>query len=1565
MAKPSNRTGGKGGGHKKPSTSPRHSNEVRPLNILIVDDDPSDRLIVRRALKRTKLDPKITEASDLASAFALIRSTPFHAVLLDHLLPDGKSIDLLRKLRGANIRLPVIVTTGYGDEMLAADLLKTGAADYLPKDRISEDTVSRAISHAIRVYRMEEDKLKKDQLLEASAEAFLLLNTRPDNLSILSGALGIIGKALGVDRLTAFEQSLHTTTKYPAINQRFEWSHDAEDFKFNDPRLQNVAYQSLGLARWHALISSGHPIGCAVRSLPAEEQSFFASRGVISLLALPVMVEGRCWGFVLIEDRHTERTWTDREKSMLTSVATTIGSALMHHRADEALRQSEEQFRNIVENQTDCICCFLPDGTVTFVNEACCRYCGCTSEQLIGRPFINLIAKEDQENLLDQLTALRPDQPFVTSENRSMSLDGTLRWGQWTNRAFFNSQGQLIGFQGVGRDITARKRMEFALQASESRYRNLVEKIPAITYTAGLDVASTTLYISPQVEPLLGYTQIDYKKDPDLWRKLIHPEDRDRVMSEITKAHQEGHPFASEYRMIAKDGRIVWFLDQSSLLRDHTGIPILMQGVMYDISDRKRAENELQNALSRSRALEIVINQGPAIAFLWRNAEHGPIDFVSDNIQAFGFTAKELMSGKIRRDDIVHADDLPRLEKEIAEHLRKGHATCTQEYRMLTRNGAARWVEDRTNVIRNAEGQITHFQSVVWDVTDRRESELALQKSREYLDKIINTISDPVFVKDSQHRFVLVNDAECALIGTPRETMIGKTDMDFFPQDQVDVFWKYDEQVLKTGKENINEEIVSDVYDRVHVIVTKKSRYTDPAGNHYIVGVIRDITDRKKAEDELRRSEEQWRAQYKNFPIPTFTWTFARDEFILTDFNDAGMAFTNQKIKEYQGYTVTEFHKDRPDIIDDIHRCMKDQSTIHREYDLHFHGVDIVKHLAVTYVFVPPNQVMVHTEDITERQRAEQALRASEEKYRSLINNLSVGIFRTTIAPQFGYVQVNPAHARILAYDSVDELMAVPVPQLFDPAEYNALTEEVRRNGSVRNQELHLKKKDGSQVTVSLSAQAKRNNRGEIDWVDGFIEDITERKRAEEALRQSEAQYRTLAEASPDMIFMCAPNSNIIYTNSLGARQWKLKPDQFVWKKQEELFPPEVAERHRKTIRHVCETKQPYFSEVTEMLKESKVWIETRLVPIINAAGDVTAILGVSRDISDRRRMEEALRESEANFRALADNALDGIVIITSDDARFVYANKALLDMYKYSAAEMIGQEIWEMMPGKKDPLKKFLKRSLVGNPDLPKRYEGIARQKDGSHFPIDVSVARTQWKGRPAILTITRDISLQKKLEEERTRLATNLLEIQENERREISSMLHDHLGQLLTLTRLELGSVGTYDANSIKSINNAIARLDEALGAVRQLAVSLRPPILDDLGIEVALETLTEEFADSSTIQTSFTRTGPDAQLDDAKETCLYRVLQEALTNAVKHSKATRIDVALRTSDNEVCLEICDNGQGFDMEMQKKRGSIGFIGMRERLARCAGLLTIHSELGKGTMIRAVIPETNQERLP
>ncbi len=180
-----------------------------------------------------------------------------------------------------------------------------------------------------------------------------------------------------------------------------------------------------------------------------------------------------------------------------------------------------------------------------------------------------------------------------------------IKWIEHNSFPLLDAQKKLsMGVILILRDITESKQLEMALQDSENRYRTLVEQIPAVTYIAALDQASTTLYISPQIESFIGFSPADYQADPDIWRKQLHPEDRERVLAQVEQCHKTGENFSSEYRLLSRDGqRMVWFRDLAKLIRDQDGKPCCLQGVMYDITERKEHEAELASYQERLKNL--------------------------------------------------------------------------------------------------------------------------------------------------------------------------------------------------------------------------------------------------------------------------------------------------------------------------------------------------------------------------------------------------------------------------------------------------------------------------------------------------------------------------------------------------------------------------------------------------------------------------------------------------------------------------------------------------------------------------------------------------------------------------------------------------------------------------------------------------------------------------------------------------------------------------------------------------------------------------------------------------
>jgi len=155
----------------------------------------------------------------------------------------------------------------------------------------------------------------------------------------------------------------------------------------------------------------------------------------------------------------------------------------------------------------------------------------------------------------------------------------------------------------VSRLMARQERAQEAVRESEAKYRTLVEQLPAVTYVAALDETSTTLYISPQIEPMLGFSTAEYAADPDIWRQQLHPDDRERVLAQVAQSRATGEPFNSEYRMVTRDGQVVWFHDQAKLVRDEGGNPLFLQGVMLDITERRQAEQAVRESEAELTAI--------------------------------------------------------------------------------------------------------------------------------------------------------------------------------------------------------------------------------------------------------------------------------------------------------------------------------------------------------------------------------------------------------------------------------------------------------------------------------------------------------------------------------------------------------------------------------------------------------------------------------------------------------------------------------------------------------------------------------------------------------------------------------------------------------------------------------------------------------------------------------------------------------------------------------------------------------------------------------------------------
>ena len=275
-------------------------------------------------------------------------------------------------------------------------------------------------------------------------------------------------------------------------------------------------------------------------------------------------------------------------------------AAAERRQAERALAESERRLRAVVEDQTDSICRFKPDGTLAFVNGAYCLFHGKAREELLGTNFLETLTAEDLAIPLSWFGALPREQPVVSFDHRVVGLNGLMVWQQYTVRRLFSEDGGTFEFQAVIQDITHRKQAEEALRASEGKYRSLLANIPDVVWTGNAN--GELVYVSENVEKILGYTAGELMNSGErLWLGRIHPND----LPSVEMAHQmlfaKEKGFDIEYRIRRKDGDWIWLQNRAPSTHMRDGARCA-EGLMSEITARKRVEEALQNAKDAAEA---------------------------------------------------------------------------------------------------------------------------------------------------------------------------------------------------------------------------------------------------------------------------------------------------------------------------------------------------------------------------------------------------------------------------------------------------------------------------------------------------------------------------------------------------------------------------------------------------------------------------------------------------------------------------------------------------------------------------------------------------------------------------------------------------------------------------------------------------------------------------------------------------------------------------------------------------------------------------------------------------
>ena len=376
---------------------------------------------------------------------------------------------------------------------------------------------------------------------------------------------------------------------------------------------------------------------------------------------------------------------------------------------------------------------------VEYVSDNICLF-GYTVEDFMSGKLLyaDIVHPDDLPEVEVELSYIsqKGGNVFV-KEYRIMTKSAEERWVKEQTFIQRNDEGVVTHYLGTIFDITDQKTKEMALEKAMGEQRFLENSINMSSTMVFLWRAEEFLpadYASANVSKL-GYSAEDFVLGRIVYSDLIHPDDYETVKDTILeKCAEDSENYTQEYRVISKDGKMYWVNEETFILRDKDGNVTHLQGIVQDITKQKESEIALKTALDRQaelldrkQALETIVNHSPVIAFLWKagsddEMELWPVEFVSDNITNFGYSVEDFISGEILYGNIIHPDDLLDVQIELSDISREGGTVFVKEYRIRTKSGEERWVEEQTFIQRNDEGIVTHYQGVIQDITARKKS---------------------------------------------------------------------------------------------------------------------------------------------------------------------------------------------------------------------------------------------------------------------------------------------------------------------------------------------------------------------------------------------------------------------------------------------------------------------------------------------------------------------------------------------------------------------------------------------------------------------------------------------------------------------------------------------------------------------------------------------------------------------------------------------------------------------------------------------------------------------------
>lgn len=624
--------------------------------------------------------------------------------------------------------------------------------------------------------------------------------------------------------------------------------------------------------------------------------------------------------------------------------------------------------------------------------------------------------------------------------------------------------------------------------------------------------------------------------------------------------------------------------------------------------------------------------------------------------------------------------------------------------------------------------------------------------------------------------------------------------------------------------------------------------------------------------------------------------------------------------------------------------------------------------------------VRITISNLSERKKTEAALWEINEKLRLFVEYAPSAIAMFNLDMQY----VAYSHRWLTDYELQDrgELAGRSHYDIFPelPEQWKEIHRRCLSGATEKCDEDRFVRTNGTEDWVRWEIHPWRTRQGEIGGIIIFSEVITARRQAELSLRESEAKLRIMFDGALNGILLVDPATlRFIDGNAEICRMLGYSLEELIQLGVSDIHPPRDLPRILEQLESHIRGERQISTDIPVKRRDGSVfYVDIKSGPIRLSGRDY--LVGIFRDTTERRQAEAIRRISALRHQLLFENSRDALMTLSPPSWHFTSANDATLKLFGAASVDeftLFGPSDVspERQPDGALSGEKSWQQIGIALQQGSCNFEWQHRRMDGTLFTADVLLTRMDLGEESFLQATVRDISDRKRTEHELQEyqqllrdLATQGAASREAELKHVAREVHDELGQILTALRMDISLLriqfGEHDPLLMSKIHNMLSLVDQAIQGARDVTSNLRPAALD-MGVVPAIAWLCDEFPGRTHTACTLHVLDDPAGLDETQTMTLFRIVQESLTNIARHAAASRVDITIKRCNDDIAVEVCDDGRGFDMSASPAKQSFGLLGMKERALALGGRVEVISKPAEGTAVCVHIPafKTKQGR--